>query len=86
MICKIILRTYVPSVPRLIYKFEEQETMSLDTTNTFHFYSGWAFLCFSRMRGGGGGGQKAPVPKICHTYPTVMKLGTVIPKKDPKDI
>ena len=28
----------------------------------------------SRMRG-----QKGPLPKICHTYPTVMKLGTVIP-------
>ena len=25
----------------------------------------------------GWGGKKAP--KICHTYPTVMKLGTVIP-------
>ena len=25
-------------------------------------------------------GQKAPpLPKICHTYPTMMKLGTVIP-------
>ena len=31
----------------------------------------------SRM--GGGGREKAPLPKICHTYPTVMKLGTVIP-------
>ena len=28
---------------------------------------------------GGGGGKKAPLPKICHTYPTMMKLGTVIP-------
>ena len=28
----------------------------------------------SRMRG-----QKGPLPKICHTYPTMMKLGTVIP-------
>ena len=28
--------------------------------------------------GGGGGGKKVPVPKICHTYPTMMKLGTVI--------
>ena len=27
----------------------------------------------------GGGGKKAPLPKICHTYPTRMKLGTVIP-------
>ena len=26
-----------------------------------------------------GGGKKAPLPKICHTYPIMMKLGTVIP-------
>ena len=25
------------------------------------------------------GEQKGPLPKICHTYPTMMKLGTVIP-------
>ena len=25
------------------------------------------------------GGKKAPLPKICHTYPTMMKLVTVIP-------
>ena len=24
-------------------------------------------------------GQKDPLPKICHTYPTMMELGTVIP-------
>ena len=29
--------------------------------------------------GGRGGVQKAPLPKICHTYPTMIKLGTVIP-------
>ena len=23
--------------------------------------------------------KKSPLPKICHTYPTMMKLGTVIP-------
>ena len=29
--------------------------------------------------GGGGVWQKAPsLPKICHTFPTKMKLGTVI--------
>ena len=28
---------------------------------------------------GGGGAKKAPLPKIWHTYPTMMKLGTVIP-------
>ena len=26
-----------------------------------------------------GVAKKAPLPKICHTYPTMMKLGTVIP-------
>ena len=35
--------------------------------------------------GGGGGGKKA-VSKICHTYVTILKLGTVIPylKKNQK--
>ena len=28
--------------------------------------------------GGGGGGAKRPPPKICHTCPTMVKLGTVI--------
>ena len=31
---------------------------------------------------GWGGGQKGPLPKICHTYPTMMKLVN----EDPKDI
>ena len=25
-----------------------------------------------------GRAKKAPLPKICHTYPTMMKLGTLI--------
>ena len=32
----------------------------------------------SQMGGGGGGGKKHPLSKICHTYPTLMKLDTVI--------
>ena len=28
---------------------------------------------------GGEGGKKVPLPKICHSYPTMMKRGTVIP-------
>ena len=38
------------------------------------------FRSCSRM---GGGAKWPPFPKICHTYPTMMKLGTVIsyPKK-----
>ena len=31
------------------------------------------------LAGRGGGGKKAPIPKICQTYPTMMKLETVIP-------
>ena len=32
------------------------------------------------MGGGrGGGGKRAPLSKISHTFPTMMKLGTVIP-------
>ena len=27
----------------------------------------------------GWGGKKTPVSKICHTYPTLVKLSTVIP-------
>ena len=26
-----------------------------------------------------GGGKKTSLPKICHPYPTMMQLGTVIP-------
>ena len=37
---------------------------------------------FRRLHADGiGGGAKSPLPflKICHTYPTMKKLGTVIP-------
>ena len=33
------------------------------------------FRGYSRM----GGAKKAPLSKICHSYPTMMKLGIVIP-------
>ena len=33
-----------------------------------------------------GGAKKDPFPKICHTYPTMVKLGKVVPKEDPKNI
>ena len=36
----------------------------------------WLFWCCPRI----GEGQKdLPLPKICHTYPKMIKLGTVIP-------
>ena len=34
---------------------------------------------FGAAHGRGGVGQKGhPYPKICHTYPTIMKLGTIL--------
>ena len=27
----------------------------------------------------GGWDQKTPEPKVCHTYPTKMELGTIMP-------
>ena len=31
--------------------------------------------------------KKVPLPKIFHTYPTMMKLGSyTLPKEDPKNI
>ena len=34
---------------------------------------------FGAAHGLGRGGAKGPLPKICHTYPTMVKLGTIIP-------
>ena len=39
-------------------------------------YSGWAF---PGLLTDGGWTKKASLPKICHTYPTMMKPSTVIP-------
>ena len=33
---------------------------------------------FGLLTDGGEWTKKAPLPKICHIYPTIMKLGTVI--------
>ena len=46
------------------------------------------FKAADRLGGGGGEeGQKGRLPKICHTCPTMMKLGSyTLPKKDPKNI
>ena len=34
---------------------------------------------WKRGGGEGGGGKKALLPKICYSYPAMMKLNTVIP-------
>ena len=45
-----------------------ERTLTLFRMGIFGAAHGW---------GWGVGGQK--MPKICHTYPAMMKLGTVIP-------
>ena len=39
-------------------------------------YSGWTF---SELLTNGRRQKGRPISKICHTYPTMMRLGTVIP-------
>ena len=59
-----------------IYKVLCQQTpISLKPTQD------WPFLGCSQIRGGGGlvVKKRIPLPKICHTDPTMMKLGTVVP-------
>ena len=34
---------------------------------------------WSRMRRVGGRQKRPLLPKICHTYPTIMELGTLLP-------
>ena len=34
---------------------------------------------FGAAQGWGGGKKPLPLPKICHTYPTIMKIDTGIP-------
>ena len=46
------------------------------------FISNVKFIDKKDLGGCGGvgeGGKKALLPKICYTYPAMMKLGTVIP-------
>ena len=59
----------------LTFRFYSIFTFSV-LTWTFLPYSGWAF---SGLLKDGGSQKGTPLPKICLTYPTVMKLGTVIP-------
>ena len=44
--------------------------------STFNPIQNGHFRGYSRI---GGGPKRSPLPKICHTYPTMMKLGTIIP-------
>ena len=71
----------------LLVKIHHKNTLSIITkqyflSSNFHHYSltevSTSIKHTNRSCSGMGAG-KAPLPKICHTYPTMMKLGTVIP-------
>ena len=47
----------------------------MEVSHQFNSIQDGSFWGYSRMEGG----QKGPLPKICHIYPTMMRLGTVIP-------
>ena len=75
------LQYHVVNAPTFVELFKikihslERECKHLDSANFNPIHDGHFRGC-SMM----GGGKKAPpLPKICHTYPTMMKLGTVIP-------
>ena len=52
----------------------------INTVINFNPNQDGLFWGCSRMGAGGGrGGKKVSLSKICHTYPALMKLGTVIP-------
>ena len=38
-----------------------------------------SFFGAAHRWGGGGGKKPPPPPKTYHTYPTMMKIGTVVP-------
>ena len=57
-------------------------------TQSIKFLSLFRMGFFGAAHGWGGGAKRPrPLPKICHTYPTIMKLGSyTLPKEDAKDI
>ena len=60
----------------LLSKLGIKRSLTLFMMDIFETAHGW---------GGRGGGKKAPFLKICHTYPTTMKLcSCTLPKEDQK--
>ena len=74
----IFLQLHVPVCANLnsnIFRWN----ILVQTNKTFNSIQKGLVRGCSRIREGGGRGQKGRLPKICHTYSTMMKLGTVVP-------
>ena len=59
-------------------------TIHLNSAVSKHYWKNFNPIQNGPFRGcsriaGGAKKRPLPLPKICHTYPTVTKLGTVIP-------
>ena len=74
--CHIRFINPINSHPERINKQDEKIASTLDCEGINPIQDGIFWGC-SRM--GGRGGFMTPLPKIHQTYPTMMKLGTVIP-------
>ena len=64
---------YFKSKDGIVRNISQRKSMAVSLT-VFR-YSLWFFSGLLTD----GGCKKVPFPKICHTYPTMMKLGTVRP-------
>ena len=66
----LFLALYISKINPRINKvsIKDENTEGLNPIQDGHF------RCCSRMVGG----QKGSLPKICHTYPTIMKFDTVV--------
>ena len=51
------------------------------SVNVNKFTGNWCFQLDGPFRGYSriGGSKRHPAPKICHTYPRIMKLSTIVP-------
>ena len=84
LLCQILVKSPV-FIDSIIFTFISNNSsffviLALGNKNSNLFKMGIFGVC-SRIGcgGGGGGGHKVSLPKICHTYPTIMKPDTVIP-------
>ena len=51
--------------------------VEVKNSHFFQPYSGWTFL--GLFTDEGWGSKRTSLPKLCHTYTAMMKIGTVIP-------
>ena len=84
----IYMLWFVLKKPKIFEKEAIQQKVTLDVASKIIRLNLYSLLTLHRMGlfgaahgcgGEEGGGQKGPLPKICHTYPTMRRLDTVIP-------